>query len=131
MELPKNEATFNFSEEGDTTFKTWEGDFTVVCVPNVLQKRAIEIEKARLMADLGNPTGKLAGLAEVLANLRVRVLESPEWWRNSGGGYNLQDENVLVALYEKAMAEEIEWRNKVRKAAKPEEEELGNEETES
>ena len=132
MELPKNEATFNFSEEGDTTYKQWDGDFTVTCVPNILQRRAIEIEKSRLQADLGNPTGKLVGLAAVLANLRVRIVEAPNWWNESAGGYNFKDENVLVARYDKTMAQEDEWREKVRKIARPDEDEtLGNESAES
>ena len=84
------------------------------------------------MADLGNPTGKLVGLATVLANLRVRIIEAPAWWTESGGGYNFKDENVLVALYEKTMGQEDEWRDKVKKAAKPEEvQPSGNEQTES
>lgn len=131
MELPKNEATFHFSAEGDTTPKTFEGEFTVICVPNILQRRSIEIEKSRLMADLTNPTGKLTGLAAVLANLRVRILEGPQWWNDSAGGYNFKDENVLVALYEKVMEQEDEWRTKVRKAAAPKDESSGNEKTES
>lgn len=124
MDLPKNEAVFDFNYEGATTGKKYDGQFTVVCMLNMARKHALEIEKTRLMADFQNPTDGLFGLAVVLANLRVRVTDAPEWWRQSQGGFNILDEDALVALYDKVMEQEAQWREslkvKATEAQKPE-----------
>lgn len=110
MDLPKNEAVFDFESTGGTTGKKYDGQFTVVCILNMSRKHQLEIEKTRLMADFSNPTETLFGLATILANLRVRIVNAPEWWKQSGGGFNLMDEDVLVALYDKVMEAEAKWR---------------------
>lgn len=119
MDLPKNEAAFDFNVTGSTTDKKYEGQFTVVCILNMARKHQLEIEKTRLMADFSNPTETLFGLATILANLRVRIVDSPEWWKQSGGGMNLMDEDVLVALYDKVMDAEAKWREALKAQAAP------------
>jgi hypothetical protein len=119
MELPKNESTFNIEMVGDTTFKKYEGQFTVRCVLTAGQRHAMELEKSRLLGNFTSPTDALIGLAEVLATLRARVIESPEWWRQSAGGSMLSDENVLMELYNKVSEVETQWRQKVKDLANP------------
>lgn len=118
MDLPKNEAVFDFEYTGLTTGKKYDGQFTVVCVLNMMRKHALEIEKTRLMADFQNPTDGLFGLAVVLANLRVRIVEAPEWWKQSQGGFNVMDEDALVALYDKVVEQEAKWRETLKGQAK-------------
>ena len=123
MDLPKNESSFFLKIKGDTTNREYDGEFTVICVPNIIQRRAIEIEKTRFASDLKNPTDHLTGLAVCLANLRVRIIKGPSWWNDSDGGASMLDENVIVALYDKIMTQEDEWRDKVKKNGAPESEE--------
>jgi len=115
MDLPKNESSFFLTVVGDTTERTYDGEFTVICVPNIMQRRAIEVEKTRFASDLKNPTDHLSGLAVCLSNLRVRIVKAPSWWNDSNGGSDLLDENVLVVLYDKVMSQEDEWRTAVKK----------------
>ena len=117
MDLPKNERTFLFSEVGDTTQQKFEGEFTVLCIPNMMQKRSIEIERSRLSADLNNPTDNLFSIAVMLGNLRVRVIDGPGWWKDSNGGFTIKDENIIIGLFDKVMKQEDEWREEVRKKA--------------
>ena len=117
MDLPKNETVFDFDYTGGTTGKKYDGQFTVVCILNMAKKHALEIEKTRLMADFSNPTETLFGLAVILGNLRVRIVQSPEWWKQSQGGFNLMDEDVLVALYDKVMEAETKWREQLKNQA--------------
>jgi hypothetical protein len=130
MDLPKNERTFCFSVKGEVTQQSFDGEFTVICIPNMTQKRAIEIERSRLSADLSNPTANLFSLAMMLANLRVRILNAPGWWNDSNGGGNLKDDNVLLSLFEEVMRQEDAWREEVRKQASGGED-LGNPSRES
>ena len=132
MNLPKNEATFTFEEVGDITQQKYgPSQFTVYCVLNMAQKRLLEIEKTRMQSDLTNPTLGLEGNALVTANLKIRVIEAPDWWKQSNHGGTMVDENIPVRLYEMALEEERKWIEKVREQAKPKEKEEGNQKAES
>lgn len=113
MDLPSKEAAFDFDHTGADTGKRYEGQFKVLCLLDMGQKHRLELEKTRLLGNYANPTDGLAGIAIILANLRVKVLDAPEWWKQSNGGYNIQDEDALVALYDKVLAAEVEWRSKM------------------
>src|ERR1700677_3705622 len=100
MELPKNEATFDVDVLGDTTFKHYSGSFTCRCVLSMGQKHGMELEKSRLLGSYTNPTEDLKGLATIFAILRAKVVDGPEWWKQSSGGATISDENILIELYD-------------------------------
>jgi hypothetical protein len=115
MDLPSKEKTFNFEHVGDTTGKKYEGMFTVLCVLNIGQKHALGLEKTRLLGSYENPTDDLAGLAVILSNLRHKIVDGPEWWKQSAGGSLLEDEDTLVLLYRKVQEAEVQWREDLKK----------------
>jgi hypothetical protein len=115
MDLPSKEKTFDFQHTGETTGKEYTGRFTVLCVLNVGQKHALSLEKTRLLGNYQNPTDDLAGLAIILANLRAKVVEAPEWWKQSQGGALIEDEDALVVLYRKIQEAEFEWKEELKK----------------
>lgn len=115
MDLPSKEKTFDFEHVGETTGKEYKGRFTVLCVLNVGQKHALSLEKTRLLGNYQNPTDDLAGLAIILANLRAKVVEAPEWWKQSQGGVLIEDEDALVVLYRKIQEAEFEWKEELKK----------------
>ena len=118
MSLPKNEANFDFDHLGELTGKRYEGQFTVKCVLDLADKRALEIEKSRLTADLLNPTGNLSALGSVIANLRVRVLDGPDWFLQTISTLKgLLDEEVIFELYGKCLEKSDEWRESIKKKA--------------
>lgn len=119
MELPKNEAIFEIDLNGDTTFKSYQGQFTCKCVLTMGQKHAMELEKSRLLGSYTNPTEELEGLAIIFANLRAKIVDAPEWWKQSLGGSTVNDENVLIELYNQVQKAEQEWRQKVKELANP------------
>ncbi|CAN5950519.1 unnamed protein product [Sphagnum jensenii] len=65
------------------------------------------------------PTEDLKGIAILFANLRAKVIDAPEWWKQSGGGASIQDENILLELYDQVQKAEFEWRQKVKELANP------------
>ena len=115
MDLPSKEKTFDFEHVGEDTGKKYEGRFTVLCVLNVGQKHALALEKTRLQGSYVNPTDDLAGLAIILANLRAKVIDAPEWWKQSNGGALIEDESALVVLYRKVQEAEFEWKETLKK----------------
>ena len=128
MDLPNNEKTFEFEHLGLTTKKKYDGQFTVKCVLNMFDKREVELEKSRLSADIANPTNLLSSLSHILANLRVRIIKAPNWWEQSLGGFDLLDEDVIVALYDKVMEQSDKWFKELREQSKDEESKEGESE---
>lgn len=117
MELPKNEATFSIDAVGDITGKKYEGLFTVRCVLNMGQKHLMELERSRLLGNYANPTDELAGIAMILASLRAKIVDGPEWWKQSAGGNNLSDDNILLEVFNKISDAEIQWKKTVKEKA--------------
>jgi hypothetical protein len=119
MELPSNEAVFDIDVRGDATLKEYKGQFTCRCVLTMGQKHALELEKSRLLGSYTNPTDDLIGIAVIFANLRQKLIDGPEWWKQSAGGTTINDENVLVEVFNKIQKAENEWRQKVKDLAAP------------
>jgi hypothetical protein len=118
MNLPDKESVFDFDFVSEPTGKKYEGRFTVLCRLDMGQKHRLELEKTRLLGNYTSPTDGLAGIAVVLANLRIKISDAPDWWKQSNGGYLIEDEDALVALYDKVSAAEVEWLEKLKQKTK-------------
>jgi hypothetical protein len=114
MDLPSKERTFDFEHVGETTGKKYDGRFTALCVLNVGQRHLLGLEKTRLLGSYANPTDDLAGLAIILANLRTKIVDGPEWWKQSNGGALIDDEDALVVLYRKVQEAEQKWKEELK-----------------
>jgi hypothetical protein len=79
------------------------------------EKHSKELEKTRMMADYANPSGSLAGIAEILSTVRAKLVKWPDWWANLDFGSKILDENVVVTIYDEIQNLENEWRSEIRK----------------
>ena len=122
MNLPKNEKTFLLSVEGDVTGHKYEGQFSTKCVLSMADKRVLEIEQSRLSMDLLNPTDNLIAISRVVANLRVRIIEAPDWFDQIIGSLDILDDNIIFELYGKCLDASNEWSEELKKKAEPEKE---------
>jgi hypothetical protein len=118
MDLPSKESQFELDFTSEESGKRYEGRFTVLCRLDIGQKHRLELEKSKLLGTFPNPTNTLASLAMILANLRVRIIDSPDWWKQSNGGYLVEDEDALVALFEQVLAAEDTWRANLKEKAR-------------
>lgn len=119
MDLPLKYKVFDF-EYTDDFGKKFDGQFTVLCRLTISQKHTMELEKTRLLGNYANPTDALAGYAIYLSTLRAKIVDAPEWWKQSGGGASIEDEEILIELYNKIAEAEIQWKEEMMKKAKPE-----------
>lgn len=126
MDLPKNESSFYFDHVGELTKRSYTGDFKVKCLLSIGDKRILEIEKSQLTVDLSNPTGNLSAIGTVVANLRVRVLDGPDWFKQSIRSLDMLDEEVFFELYSKAIDAETEWIKSIKSKTKDKEIAEGN-----
>lgn len=115
MELPKNEKSFEINLVGEATGKKYEGTFTVKCILNLSDKRRLEIERSKLSADVANPSDNLSAISGVVANLRVRVVDAPEWFKQSINTLDFLDEEVLFDIFTKCMEKSEEWSSEVKR----------------
>jgi hypothetical protein len=79
------------------------------------EKRKLEIERSGLSADLTNPTGNLNAISLVVSNLRVRVTDAPDWFKQAIITLDILDEDVLFELYSKSLDKSEEWISEVKK----------------
>lgn len=126
MNLPKNEKSFMFSVEGEVTGHKYEGQFSVKCVLSMADKRILEIEQSRLAMDLLNPTDNLVAIARVVANLRVRVQDAPDWFDQIIANLDILDDNVIFELYSKCLECSSEWVKELKQKSQPKEQVEGN-----
>jgi hypothetical protein len=124
MDLPKKERSFSFSYVSQDSGMLYEGTFTIKCKLNVAEKYQLELEKSRLTSDMANPTNGLMGMAIALSTLRTKIVDGPNWWAQ-GKGLNIEDEDALVALFEKVEEESSQWRKELDDKAKAAQKELG------
>jgi hypothetical protein len=115
MNLPRNERSFDLQCEGEVTGKKYEGTFTTKCMLSMADKRRLEIERSALSADLQNPTGNLNAISVVVANLRVRVTNSPDWFKQAISSLDILDEDVFFNIYSECLKLSDEWLNEVKK----------------
>lgn len=108
-------AQFAISETGDESGRAYSGTFKV---KTLLDRRdrfaADERRRSILGADGGNALVGLQEEAFILGQLYVRIIESPQWWKDSNSGLLLEDGNVIVRLYELSVAEENRRRESLR-----------------
>lgn len=112
--LPKSERSFDLKFLGPNTGYEYAGAFTVRCLLTIGQKHQIELEKSRLMADQRNPTNGLTNIAVALAEIRGRMVEAPAWWKDSKGGADLLDEEVIYEIFNKCLDLEDEWKAELK-----------------
>ena len=122
MDLPKNEKSFFLTHIGELTNHKYEGTFTVKCVLNLADKRLLEVEKSSLSLDLTNPSGNLNAISNVVANLRVRVIEAPDWFKQAISSLDILDDELFFEIYSKSLDMSEEWLTELKgKSAKDDE----------
>jgi hypothetical protein len=122
MDLPKNEKSFYFRHVGELTGRVYEGDFVTKCVLNLSDKRFLEVEKSSLTLDLSNPSGNLSAIGNVVANLRVRIIDAPDWFVQLISSLDVLDDELFFEIYSKCLELSDQWITELKgKAAKDDE----------
>lgn len=121
--MAETTTVLSVSTTGTRTGKPYQGKLTV---KTVLSRREAFLADERRRFILGGNAASappaLQGEAYMLGLLYVRIVDGPDWWKNSDGGLELEDENIIGELYkltEDAIAErEKELQTQSEKALK-------------
>ena len=112
MELPKKQRTFYYDHK-DEYGERREGNFTVKCRLTLRERQRMELDKSRLLGGHTSPTDALMGISVMVATLNTHITEAPEWWKQSDSGLDLDDESIVVELYDRLTDEQIAWRKEL------------------
>lgn len=121
MSAPSKAAgvPFNVHLTGNITGKTWDGAFRAKTLLTFRDKLNADRSRRELLGDAqGMVDGEAAAAALVISQLSVRLIEVPEWWKESKGGLDLEDPNVLEVVYKEAMKVEEDYLKKVEAEGK-------------
>lgn len=100
----KETRDFSMHVVGDKTGELYPGNFSVY---RRLTHRQ-ELVRDKITRELlgNNPSGaseRAISQAEILAELSVSIVEGPVWWKESNGGLDLADDNVIQEMYRHVM----------------------------
>ncbi len=100
-----NQQAFSISVVGEVTNETFKGNFTAKKrLSHMDRLRADQFRREYLGANNPAAASDVATtIAQVLADLRVCLLETPKWWTESNWGADLEDWNVVMATWQSAM----------------------------
>lgn len=118
MAIDTSPVSFQFKMEGPTTMEEFSGTFKVR--PILTQAQQIDrdnLVKELLGGSMKDASGRALSQALLIAETRVRVVDAPGWWKESRGGMDLIDEEILAAVFDKCMETEQKWRQEVKERA--------------
>ena len=117
MGLPAKERTFTFDHTDEFDIRH-EGIFTVKCRLTLRERQQMELTKSQLLGGHKSPTDALMGISVMVATLNTHIIDAPDWWKQSGSGLDLEDETIVVDLYDMLTDEQLAWREELTAFAK-------------
>ena len=116
MSLPEKIRTFYFDHK-DEYGERREGNFSVKCRLTMRERQSMELNKSRLLGGHTSPTDALTGISVMVATLSTHITEAPEWWKQSDSGLDLEDETIVIELFNKLTDEQTAWRDELTQYA--------------
>lgn len=101
--------TFSISVTDKVTGEVLRGNFKVktrLSWRDQLTRERIRLELLGPLADKAN--GRALSQSDCVSELAVRVVEAPDWWKNADNGLDLQDDAVVVEVYNAAIKAEAD-----------------------
>lgn len=122
--LPSNEHTFQFRGTGERTKVTYSGTFKVKCLLNVNEQVEVALRHDSYTRQSKTLLPRAALLARAIAELEIRVIEKPAFWKDCEEGRSLLDENIVFEVFNAALEAEKVFEERVKAANKDAEESI-------
>jgi hypothetical protein len=111
-------AKFSVNIIGESTGKPFAGTFTAKTVLTRGDRFVADQRRRELLgAGAQDALPDLQLEAYMHGQLMVRIIESPEWWKQSEYGKNLEDANVIVELFNLVREKEDQAKESLKKTA--------------
>lgn len=103
-------AVFEIHIIGEETGELFMGTFRAKEKLSWSDQLAIDRLRRELLGPLGHEADVVTqNRALIISELTFRLTETPEWWKNSRGGLDLIDNNVILIVYEKTKEVREKW----------------------
>jgi len=106
------EYKFHVNIEGSESKAIWHGDFKYKR-PSLGDRARIDVMRARLSGDLETISVEVADFIEAVSHLRYTLVDFPKWWGEANYGYDLYDGNVISEIYNKVLAYEAGFKERL------------------
>lgn len=111
---------FSINVVGEESGRAFTGDFKVKCSLTRQDRFRADQVRRDIIGPLPEgqmPLPQLQTEAFILGQLAVRIIDSPDWWADSGsiGGLKLQDYNVILSIYDKVVELDEKVAQKLKK----------------
>lgn len=119
------DAPFSIHILGETTERTWAGEFRAKKrLSHRDHLRKDQVRRTLLGGEPGIPSDRAEQTARIFSELAVRLTQAPPWWTDANGGVDLEDDNVIVRVHDEAIRIENEAIEAKKKRAEKVQEEL-------
>ena len=118
MLLPiSNEYTFHFSTKGETTGLKYEGTFKIKCLLTTSEKVDVGLRTDSYNRGSKTVSQGVQVLNATMAELDVRVLDAPAFWKDADYGRDLLDTNIIYEVFKKMTEGEEDFRKRLKEVA--------------
>ena len=102
--IDSNEDSFTIDVNGSKTGKNYAGTFNCKLFLSFNDELTRDnLRRFLLGPSAGEPTVRVANMADLLSEVGVRVTDGPSWFLDSGRGQNLFDDEPLAEIYKKCI----------------------------
>lgn len=108
-ETNTNETSFTIHEKGEITGSMFDGVFKTKLRLSFRDRLRRDQLRRQYLGEgpVGAPIDPdTASTATIFSELGVRLLDAPKWWRDADSGVDLHDDNIAIAVYQKALKAE-------------------------
>lgn len=118
MATHPNSVTFVVNETGEVSGESFHGTFTMkLRLSHMDQFKRDEIRRRLLGADSEHASPRAANAAMVFSEIMIHLTDSPTWWKGNNDGLDLEDDNVVAAVFNGIMAEKKKYTEAMTKKA--------------
>lgn len=119
MAVKVKDAPFSIDLVGDVTGEKFWGEFrakTYLSFRDELQEDKFYRDLLGPRPDDAQPRAR--NQAKCIAQLWVRLTETPDWWKERGNGLDISDDNIIEQILIEAVGAEARAREEVRAKGK-------------
>lgn len=109
---------FSIRVTGETTGTEYVGSFKVKPILHQADQLARDAAVRDILGSRASDANPRAvSAAFIIAEIQIRSIETPNFWKESKNGLTLYDEAPMTAAYDKIQEIEKQWREDVKKKA--------------
>lgn len=99
-----NDVSFSIKVVGEVTGTTWGGVFkTKLRLSHKDQLRRDQLRRDLLGDKAEHASSRAINQAEIFSEIAIHLIESPQWWKVSDGGLDLEDDIVVKTVYDEIL----------------------------